>query len=211
MTDPLTGLRRRLQLAPLLVPLLVLVAVGAGMLAVAWWARTAVVILVPHAEAGASDTGDPDLSPLGESRARRLGPFLADVLPGRAVDHLYAASTRRSQQTAVSVANQFKLPINLLGGNDWGDFASRLRREHRGSTVVVVGPADALRGLADRLGTGALPLAADDHASVFVLVAPGPGEPRLLRLRYGEPAAVRAPGSSTGSRSSNQPADIIQF
>ena len=51
------------------------------------------------------------------------------MLPGRAVDHLYAANTRRSQQTAVSVANQFKLPINLLGGDDWGDFASRLRRE----------------------------------------------------------------------------------
>ena len=200
MADPLTGLRRRLQLTPLLVPLLVLVAVGAGMLAVAWWARTAVVILVPHAEAGASDTGDPDLSPVGESRARRLGPFLADVLPGTAVDHLYAANTRRSQQTAVSVANQFKLPINLLGGNDWGEFASRLRREQRGSTVVVVGPADALRSLADRLGTGALPLAADDHASVFVLVSPGPGEARLLRLRYGEPGAVRVPANSSDSR-----------
>lgn len=201
MADPLTGLRRRLQLAPLLVPLLVLLAVGTGMLAVAWWARTAVVILVPHAEAGASDTGDPDLSPAGETRAHRLGPFLADVLPGRVVDHLYAAGTRRSQQTAVSVANQFKLPINLLGGSDWGDLASRLRREHRGSTVVVVGHAEALRGLAERLGTGALPLAADDHASLFVLVSPGPGEPRLLRLSYGDPAAARPTGSSKESRS----------
>jgi broad specificity phosphatase PhoE len=200
MTDPLTGLRRRLQLAPLLVPLLVLLAVGAGVLAVAWWARTAVVILVPHAEAGASDTGDPDLNPAGESRARLLGPFLADLLPGRAVDHLYAASTRRSQQTAVSVANQFKLPINLLGGNDWGELASRLRREHRGSTVVVVGSADGLRGLADRLGTLALPLAADDHGSVFVLVSPGPGEARLLRMRYGEPGAVRVPANAPESR-----------
>lgn len=201
MADPLTGLRRRVQLAPLLVPLLLLLAGGAGMLAVAWWARTAVVILVPHAEAGASDTGDPDLSPAGDSRARRLGPFLADVLPGRAVDHLYAASTRRSQQTAVSVANQFKLPINLLGSSDWGDLASRLRREHRGSTVVVIGSVDALRGLADTLGTGALPLADDDHASVFVLVSPGPGEARLLRLRYGEPATVRPTADSAESRS----------
>ena len=200
MADPLTGLRRRLQIAPLLVPLLLLLAMGAGMLAVAWWARTAVVILVPNAEAGASDTGNPDLSPAGESRARRLGSFLADVLPGRAVDHLYAANTRRSQQTAVSVANQFKLPINLLGGSDWGELASRLRREHRGATVVVVGHAEVLRGLAERLGIGPLPLADDDHASVFVLVSPGPGESRLLRLPYSEPPAVRAPEVSAELR-----------
>jgi broad specificity phosphatase PhoE len=171
------------------------------MLAIAWWARTAVVILVPSAEAGASETGDPDLSPVGESRARRLGPFLAEVLPGRGVDHLYAANTRRSQQTAVSVANQFKLPINLLGGSDWGDLSNRLRREHRGSTVVVIGHAAVLRGLAGRLGAGALPLAGDDHASVFVLVSPGPGEARLLRLRYGDPAMASAQGGSAESRS----------
>lgn len=201
MADPLTGLRRRLQLTPLLVPLLVLLAAGAGVLAVAWWARTAVVILVPHAEATASDTGDPDLNAAGESRARRLGSFLADALPGGAVDHLYAANARRSQQTAVSVANQFKLPINLLGGSDWGDLASRLRREHRGSTVVVIGPANALRDLADRLGTGALPLADNDHASVFVLVLPGTGDARILRLRYGEPAAAGATGGSGSSKS----------
>jgi len=201
MAVPLTGLRRRLQLTPLLVPLLVLLAAGAGMLAVAWWARTAVVILVPHAEATPSDTGDPDLNAAGESRASRLGSFLADALPGRVVDHVYAANARRSQQTAVSVANQFKLPINLLGGSDWGDLAGRLRREHRGSTVVVIGPADALRGLADRLGAGALPLADDDHGSVYVLVSPRPGEARMLRLRYGEPATTRVPGSSGLSKS----------
>jgi phosphohistidine phosphatase SixA len=196
MTDPPTGLRPRLQLAPLLVPLLLLLAAGAGMLVVAWWARTAVVVLVPHAEAGLSDTGDPDLSTAGESRARRLGSFLAEALAGRPVDHLYAANSRRSQQTAVSVANQFKLPINLLGSSDWGELAGRLRREHRGATVVVIGPAATLRGLAERLGTAALPLEDDDHASVFVLVLPRPGEGRLLWLRYGEAVGKGPPRES---------------
>jgi broad specificity phosphatase PhoE len=198
MADPLTGLRRRLLLTPLLVPLLLLLAAGAGVAAVAWWARTAVVILVPSAETTVSETGDPDLSPAGESRARRLGPFLADGLPGRVVDHLYAASGRAAQQTAVSVANQFRLPINLVGGGDWLDLARRLRREHRGSTVVVIGPAGELRGLAERFGTGPLPLADDDHGSVFVLVTPGPGEARLLRLRYGAAAAAAAGQDGAG-------------
>jgi len=185
MVDPLTGLRRRLQLTPLLVPMLLLLSAVGGMVAVAWRAQTGVVILVPHAEAGQADTGDPDLSPDGESRARLLGPFLADALAGGSVDHLYSANSRRSQQTAVSVANQFRLPINLLGDSDWDDLASRLQREHRGETVAVVAPAATLRSLAERLGTATLALEDGDHSSVFVLVSPRPGSARLLRLRYG--------------------------
>lgn len=185
MADPLTGLRRRLQLAPLLVPLLLLLAVAGGMLAMAWWAQTGVVILVPHAEAGQADNGDPDLSPAGESRALLLGAFLTGALAGGSVDHLYAANSRRSQQTAVSVANEFKLPINLLGAADWGELAGRLRGEHRGETVAVVGPAAELRSLAEGLGSTQLPLADGDHSSVFVLVSPRPAPARLLRLQYG--------------------------
>ena len=119
MTDPQTRMRRRPLLAPLLLPLLALLAAGVAVFALSLWTRTTVVVLVRHAEAASSQTGDPDLSPVGESRARRLGPFLEDALPAGEVDHLYAADTRRAQQTAASVANQFKLPINLLGSSDW--------------------------------------------------------------------------------------------
>ena len=186
MADPLTGLRRRLQLTPLLVPLLVLVAVGAGMLAVAWWARTAVVILVPHAEAGASDTGDPDLSPAGEKRVGTLGEFLADVLAGGKVDYLYAADTRRAQQTAAPIANQFKLPINLLASSDWDGVAARIKREHRGQTVAVVGYASTLPGVVDRLSATRVSLAEDEYGAIFVVVIPSPGQTRVLKLRYGD-------------------------
>jgi broad specificity phosphatase PhoE len=195
MTDTQIRMRRRPLLAPLLLPLLALLAAGVALFALSLWTRTTVVILVRHAEAASSETGDPDLSAAGESRARRLGPFLEDALPAGAVDHLYAADTRRAQQSAASVANQFKLPINLLGSSDWTGLANRIKREHRGATVVVVGYGSNLPGLARELGGTSVTLEEGDFGSIFVVVLPSPGQPKLLRLRYGDPAAPPKPAA----------------
>lgn len=185
MTDPEIRRRRRPQLAPVLIPLLALLVAGTTTFALSLWARTTVVILVRHAEAEASETGDPDLSAAGETRARRLGPFLEDALAGRAVDYLYSADLRRSQQTAASVSNQFQVPINLLGKADWSRLASRILGEHRGSTVAVVGGTAQLEGLARRLGGAPLAIDDADHSVVLVVTRPSLGAPRLLRLHYG--------------------------
>jgi len=196
MTDPLTRLRRDPTLVPLLVLLFAVIVAGIGIVWLGTWARTTVVILVRHAEPAVSNSGDPDLSPAGERRAAQLGSFLADALPGRPVDHLYGADTRRAQQTAASVANQFKLPINLLAGSDWAGLASRIRREHRGQTVVVVGYASTLPGVLSHLTASHVALEPDDYGSVFVVVVPTPGQPRIVRLRYGDPASSIAAGAA---------------
>jgi phosphohistidine phosphatase SixA len=188
MTDPRLPLRRP-ALAPLLVPLLAVVVAGAGIVWLSTWARTTMVVLVRHAEPSAATGGDPDLSPAGERRAAQLGTFLSEALEGRTVDDLYAADTRRSQQTAASVANQFKLPVNLLAGSDWAGLGSRIRRDHRGETVVVVGYANTLPAAVTQLAGSHLALDADDFSSVFVVLLPSPGQARVLRLRYGEPPA----------------------
>jgi phosphohistidine phosphatase SixA len=184
MSDPLTRMRRQPMLIPLLLPLLAVIAAGAGVFWLGTWARTTVVILVRHAEATATTAGDPELSLAGERRAARLGEFIADTLPGHPVDHLYAADTRRAQQTAASVANQFKLPINLLAGSDWARLPSRIKREHRGQTVVVVGYATTLPGVLNQLGAPSVSIADDDYESVYVVVMPSPGPNRTFRLRY---------------------------
>ena len=186
MSDPLTRLRRQPMLIPLLLPLLAVIAAGAGVFWLGTWARTTVVILVRHAEAATTATGDPELSLAGERRAARLGEFIADTLPGHPVDHLYAADTRRAQQTAAAVANQFKLPINLLAGSDWARLPSRIKREHRGQTVVVVGYATTLPGVLNQLGAPSISIADDDYESVYVVVMPSPGPNRTFRLRYGQ-------------------------
>jgi hypothetical protein len=74
----------------------------------------------------------------------RWAVFLADLFVAGKVDHLYAADTRRAQQTAAPIANQFGLPINLLASSDWPTLAGRIKSDHRGQTVVVVGYASTL-------------------------------------------------------------------
>ncbi len=177
--------RRRPQLAPVLGPLLAVLVAGATVLTLSLWARTTVVVLVRHAESGDSQTGDPDLSPTGEARARLLGPFLEDALAGRAVDYLYSTDLRRSQQTAASVANQFRVPINLVGNADWARLASRILREHRGSTVAVVGNVSQVQSLVRRLNGEPVTIDENDHSVILVIARPSLGAPRLLRLHYG--------------------------
>jgi len=190
MAKELSRLRRRPLLAPLLIPMLGLLAAGAGIYWIGTWARTTVVVLVRHAEAGTSATGDPDLSPAGEARVARLGELLADVLGEQKVDYLYAADTRRAQQTAAPIANQFKLPVNLLASSDWAGIARRIKREHRGKTVVVVGYATTLPVVLSQLGGGSIAMPAADYDSIYVVVIPSPGETRVFRLRYGDHAPV---------------------
>jgi broad specificity phosphatase PhoE len=183
--DPLTRLRRRPFMAPLLFPLLAVLMGAAGVYWLGTWAKTTVVVLVRHAEAGESSSGDPELSPAGEKRVAVLGGLLDDVLTDRRVDYLYAADTRRAQQTAAPVANQFRLPINVLASSDWSGLASRIRREHRGKTVVVVGYATTLPGVINQLSGQALAMRDDEFDAIYVVVMPSPGQTRVLRVRYG--------------------------
>src|SRR5262245_55013821 len=126
MPESLDRMRRRPLLTPLLLPLIVVLAAGAGILWLGSSARTTVVVLVRHAESQPTTGGDPDLSVAGEKRAAALGGFLADLFVAGKVDHLYAADTRRAQQTAAPIANEFGLPINLLASNDWQTLAERI-------------------------------------------------------------------------------------
>jgi phosphohistidine phosphatase SixA len=190
MVDTLTQLRRRPFLAPLMFPLLALLAAGAGIYWLGTWARTTVVVLVRHAEAGQSTSGDPDLSATGEARVNKLGTVLSDLLGGRKVDYLYAADTRRAQQTAAPVANEFKLPINVVASSDWAGLARRIKREHRGKTVVVVGYASTLPSVLNQLSGESIAMRDDEFDTIFVVMVPSPGETRVLRLRYGALASA---------------------
>lgn len=191
MSEPVVRVRRRPHLAPILLPLLALLAAGAGVFWLGTSARTTVVIVLKHAEAAAEPHGDPDLSPAGEARAAGLGDFLAEALAGGKVDYLYAGDTRRAQQTALPIANRFGLPVNLLSPGEWEGLASRLRSDHRGRTVVVVGYASTVPNLVAQLAGegGRVSEAADGVA--YLIVIPSPGSTRLFQLRYGPPAEAR--------------------
>ena len=194
MANELSRLRRRPLLAPLLLPMLGLMAAAAGLYWIRAWDRTTTIVLLRHAEA-AEPAGDPELSKAGARRAALLGEVIADLLPHQRVDYLYAADTRRAQQTAAPIANQFQLPINVLTGSDWPRLAERLASEHRGRTVVVVGYASTLPAVIEGLSGRGVAVGSSEHDAIFVVVRPSSGEPRVLRLRYGEPTPRSADAS----------------
>jgi hypothetical protein len=184
MAEKLTRLRRRPFMAPLLIPVLALLAAAAGIYWLGTWARTTVVVFVRHGATQQSDTGDPSLSAAAERKVSGLGPFIDGVLAGRKVDDLYSADTQRARQTAAPIANEFRLPVNLLGSSDWDRLADRLRREHRGETVVVVGYASTIPGVVRDLTEVGVSLAEDEYDTLFVVLLPSPGEARVLRIPY---------------------------
>ena len=102
------------------------------------------------------------------------GEYLARVLAGDKVDYLYAADARRAQQTAAPIANEFKLPVNLLASSDWAGFASRIKREHRGKVVVVVGYANTIPVVLGELSASSVAIAEDDYDSIFLSSCPVP-------------------------------------
>ena len=191
---PQTRTRRRPHLAPIMVPLLIALAAGGGIWWLGTWARTTVVILVRHAEPQSAASGDPDLSKAGEARVRGLGEYIASVLAGDKVDYLYAADSRRAQQTAAPIANEFKLPVNLLANSDWAGFASRIKREHRGKVVAVVGYATTIPAVLGELSASSVAIAEDDYDSIFLVVLPSPGPTRIFRLQYGATVAGASKG-----------------
>lgn len=186
MPAELKQLRRRPLLLPIAVAALVVLAAGAGIYWLESQARTTVVVLVRHGEPAAAESADPDLSRAGEQRVAGLGRDLEQVLAGRVVDHIYAADTRRSQQTAAPVANQFRLPINLLAASDWEDLPRRIRRQHRGETVVVVGYAGTLPEVVRTLSGIDVAIEPEEYDTLFIVALPSPGEARLFKLRYGQ-------------------------
>jgi phosphohistidine phosphatase SixA len=194
MANELSRLRRRPLLAPLLLPMLGLLAAAAGLYWIRSWDRTTTVVLLRHAEA-AAPAGDPELSNAGARRAALLGEVIADLLPHQRVDYLYAADTRRAQQTAAPIANQFQLPINVLTASDWARLAQRLASEHHGRTVVVVGYASTLPTVIEGLSGQGVAVDKSEYDAIFVVVRPSSGEPRVLRLRYGDPTPRKAVAS----------------
>ncbi len=104
----------------------------------------ATYLLVRHAEKDVRVASDPPLTADGQARAERLVTLLA----GTPLDAIYSSPTRRTRQTAASVAHAKGLDIVDYDPRDADAFAKRLRSEHPTGTVLVIGHSDTLPPLA---------------------------------------------------------------
>ena len=139
------------------------------------------VILVRHAEK-AGPSGDVPLSDAGKARAIEL----ARVLSGVHLDAIYTTPFHRTRQTAAPVATPRHLdPIEIKPE----DTAARIRKDHLGKTVLVVGHSNTTPNLIKQLGIADPPEIPDSAFDDLFIVTLGEGiEPRLVTLRYGAAA-----------------------
>jgi broad specificity phosphatase PhoE len=141
------------------------------------------VILVRHAEK-ADDSKDPQLSDAGRARAQEL----VRVLGSNRIDAIYTTPYHRTNQTAGPLAEALKLKPQVLTPDAAYavDLAEKIRKEHAGQTVLVVGHSNSTQNVMNALGvSGAPKIEETTFDNLFVVTFVGDSVPRLLQLRYG--------------------------
>jgi len=158
-----------------------------------------VVVVVRHAER-ADEPGaredDPDLSASGHARAEALAKALADARIGV----IYTTERRRTVQTAEPVARRFGLSIRdgtieARDGAGYGaELLARLRTEHRGETVLVVGHSNTVPGIVGALSGYDIPEIDDaEYDRVYIVVLADEAPARLFRTRFGTATPIPLP------------------
>lgn len=184
MQRDLDKLRRRPFFFPLVLPLVLLVILA---MAAAWLfdaQATTVVFIIRHAEADSSADPDPPLSRQGRERASRLADLLAHGQQAQRIDAIFASEYRRARQSATPLSEALGLPVNLVPSPIWDELARRIKQEHRGESVLVVGNANTVPQLIEALSGEEVSLNEADYDTMFIIFMPRISKTRLVRARY---------------------------
>ncbi|TXK60981.1 phosphoglycerate mutase family protein [Alkalisalibacterium limincola] len=149
-------------------------------------AADTLVVLVRHAEKLDEPGPDPALSEAGERRARAL----VGRLEHAGIDTIYVTSLQRTALTAKPLAAHLGLEPRVFWPNEEGHgaaaraLADRIRRQHSGGSVLVVGHSNTLPMIVEAL-TGVVREEIDegDYENLFVIVVDAEGGTRLLPAR----------------------------
>lgn len=199
-----TLIPRRALLFPLLLP-----ALGGCLPALAGPAAApTTVLVVRHAERASATDRDSPLSAAGEARARALAETLADA----GVSAILATEYQRTRNTARPLAERLGIPVRVEAAAGSAEasaaaLARRIRTEHAGETVLVVGHSNTVPLIVAALGGGEVgPLGEDEYDRLFVVLLPAAGPPRTVRARYGAPSSPSpAAQASHGHASRSSP------
>jgi broad specificity phosphatase PhoE len=145
-------------------------------------ASAATIILVRHADRNSGMSADALLSPAGEERARQLSQVLKDAK----IQRIYVTEVRRTQQTAEPIAARLRLKPIVVAKTDIDALVGQLQKLGDNETVLVVGHADTVPLIIQRLGGGEVPAFPDsEYDRLTVLVTGARGEAQVVTLRYG--------------------------
>lgn len=141
------------------------------------------ILLVRHAEKNPHPPGgDAGLSTKGLVRAQTLARDLADA----GIRVVYASQFGRARQTAEPLAQALGDSVRTYDANRLDLLVQRVRAEHRGQTLLIVGHSDTISQTIEGLTGNALPKdEAVPYDRLYVLTLSANGAHRLVRVRYG--------------------------
>jgi broad specificity phosphatase PhoE len=143
------------------------------------------VYLVRHAERAdqAAPGGqmqaqtDPLLSAAGEARANKLAAMLKDA----GITAIFATEYHRTQDTAQPLAAALGMEAVPNPARDTDGLVARLRAEHAGGVVLLVGHSNTVPAIIKALGGPDVTIGDMEYDNLFIFV---PATRTLSRIRY---------------------------
>src|SRR5258705_1933597 len=153
-------------------------------------AASTTIVVVRHAEKSTDDPRDPSLTAAGQQRALVLSSVLKDA----GVTAIYTTQYKRNRQTAEPLAQRNGISITerpISGANT--TYAQELAHEilttNAGKSVLVVGHSNTVPDIVKALsGTAVAPITDPEYDHIFIVTIPASGSPRLMQLRFVQPA-----------------------
>jgi broad specificity phosphatase PhoE len=175
--------RRRIQAA------IIYVAIAVGL---AWFFEsqaTTTMIFIRHAEQSTEPAGDPGLNAAGRRRVAELTRQLVDADVVAGVDAIYSTPFRRTQETALGVADALDLPVHNYSPDDNEAVLATILKDHKGKIILVVGHSNTVPTLIADLGASKKvpPINEGEFDNIYIVSIPWFGKTKTIRLRYGEP------------------------
>jgi len=140
------------------------------------------VILVRHAEKAKSNDNNPNLSEIGQQRAK----LLAQILKSVSINAIYATEFARTQETAKPLSEIISIPIKIIEANSTDKLLDELQNKHKGENILVVGHSNTLPFIIEKLGkTKIQEINESEYDNLFILNISENNKAKLLSLKYG--------------------------
>lgn len=148
------------------------------------------IFLVRHAEKTSGST-DPGLSAAGLKRA----DCLANTLKDAGIKNIYVTEAKRTQQTALPLANRLKLKANVMKAEDSANLVRKLVYTGNGNTLVV-GHSDTLPVIAARMKAGTVaPIGENEYDRLIMITTVEGSSTPMVTLHYCEASGPAGPSS----------------
>jgi 2,3-bisphosphoglycerate-dependent phosphoglycerate mutase len=171
-----------------LKPWLGYMAIGlvAAALFLAWFlwhsSPMSTVFLVRHAEKAVNPAGNPALTDAGIERA----DMLSRLLSGAGITAIYSTPFSRTRQTAMPLADLLQLPVFEYDAMDFQGLVDRIRMDHSGKTVLVVGHSNTVPRIIEAFGAEPVsPISDDEYDNLFGLTLVK-NKSRVFIIKFGQ-------------------------